>query len=157
MFLAVLNICLIALGYREFKECGKGLRKLTWKLKDSYHLWRLQVNVLRSFCSKTLDMTGMSSKEVSQAAAGISISLDKIVSVLQDENHAPAMDVVVCSVGHRSMVKEKAAVIQELWAAGIKSSLMDSLQVRCGSGQLTLSLRTCHGFSLWGLFILLGL
>jgi hypothetical protein len=84
-----------------------------------------------SVCSKTLEMTGIASKEVSQAAAGISISLDKIVSVLQDENSSPAVDVVVCSVGHRSMEKEKAAVIRELWAAGIKSSLIDSLQVPC--------------------------
>lgn len=93
----------------------------------------MQINVLYSICSKTLDMTGMASKEVSQAAAGISISLDKIVSALQDENNTPAVDVVVCSVGNRSMVKEKAAVIRDLWAAGIKSSLMDSLQVCCGS------------------------
>ncbi|XP_021938823.1 eIF-2-alpha kinase GCN2 isoform X2 [Zootermopsis nevadensis] len=77
---------------------------------------------------RTLDMTSVASKEVSQAAAGISISLDKIVSALQDENNVPAVDVVVCSVGNRSMVKEKAAVIRELWAAGIKSSLIDSLQ-----------------------------
>lgn len=76
-------------------------------------------------------MTSVASKEVSQAAAGISISLDKIVSALQDENNVPAVDVVVCSVGNRSMVKEKAAVIRELWAAGIKSSLIDSLQVCC--------------------------
>lgn len=75
----------------------------------------------------------MASKEVSQTAAGISISLDKIVSALQEENNTPAVDVVVCSVGNRAMVKETAAVIRELWAAGIKSSLMDSLQVCCGS------------------------
>jgi hypothetical protein len=83
-------------------------------------------------------MTGIASKEVSQAAAGISISLDKIVSVLQDESNAPAVDVVVCSVGHRSMVKEKAAVIRELWAAGIKSYLIDSLQVPCGPRSVSL-------------------
>jgi translation initiation factor 2-alpha kinase 4 len=76
-------------------------------------------------------MTGIPSKEVSQAAAGISISLDKIVSVLQDESNAPAIDVVVCSIGHRPLVKEMAAVIRELWAAGIKSSLIDGLQVYC--------------------------
>lgn len=92
----------------------------------------MQIDLFCSVCSKTLDITGIASKEVSQAAAGISISLDKIVSVLQDESNAPALDVVVCSVGHRSMVKEKAAVIRELWAAGIKSSLIDSHQVPCG-------------------------
>jgi histidyl-tRNA synthetase len=86
-------------------------------------------------------MTGMASKEVNQAAAGISISLDKIVSALQDENYTPAVDVVVCSVGHQPMLKEKAAVMQELWAAGIKSSLMDSLQV-CSSVLLLLCVIT---------------
>ena len=80
-------------------------------------------------CRKSLDMTGTMCKEVSQAAAGISISLDKIVSALQEENSSPAVDVIVCSVGHRSMVKEKAAVIRDLWAAGIKSSLVDNQQV----------------------------
>ena len=74
-------------------------------------------------------MTGTMCKEVSQAAAGISISLDKIVSALQEENSSPAVDVIVCSFGHRSMVKEKAAVVRDLWAAGIKSSLVDNLQV----------------------------
>jgi translation initiation factor 2-alpha kinase 4 len=91
------------------------------------------VNVLCSVYRKTLEMTGVASKEVNQAAAGISISLDKIVSALQDDNYTPAIDVVVCSVGHQSMLKEKAAVIRELWAAGIKSSLMDSLQVHSSS------------------------
>jgi hypothetical protein len=113
----------------------------------------VQINVLYSACSKTLDMTGMSSKEVSQAAAGISISLDKIVSALQDENNISAVDVVVCSVGNRSMVKEKAAVIRELWAAGIKSSLMDSLQVCCGSRSVNAFtvhvVCYCHCLRLW--------
>jgi len=78
-------------------------------------------------------MTGMASKEVNQVAAGISISLDKIVCALQDENYTPAVDVVVCSFGLQSMLKEKAAVIRELWAAGIKVSLMDNLQVHSSS------------------------
>ena len=78
-------------------------------------------------------MTGMASKEVNQAAAGISISLDKIVCALQDENYTPAVDVVVCSFGLQSMLKEKAAVIRELWAAGIKIALLDSPQVHSSS------------------------
>ncbi|KAJ4436658.1 hypothetical protein ANN_16789 [Periplaneta americana] len=84
--------------------------------------------LLDNTTSKTLDMTGMTSKEICQSAAGISISLDKIVSALQDEDNTPIVDVVVCSFGHRSMVKEKAAVLRELWTAGIRSSLVDSLQ-----------------------------
>jgi len=91
------------------------------------------VNSLCSVYRKTLDMTGMASKEVNQVAAGISISLDKIVCALQDENYTPAVDVVVCSFGLQSMLKEKAAVIRELWAAGIKVSLMDNLQVHSSS------------------------
>ena len=78
-------------------------------------------------------MTGMASKEVNQVAAGISISLDKIVCALQDENYTPDVDVVVCSYGLQSMLKEKAAVIRELWTAGIKISLMDNLQVHSSS------------------------
>ena len=74
-------------------------------------------------------MTGTVYREVNQAAAGISISLDKIVSVLQDENVSPSVDVIVCSVGNHPMTREKAAVIRDLWAAGIKSSLVDNLQV----------------------------
>lgn len=91
------------------------------------------VNALCSVYRKTLDMTGMISKEVHQTAAGISISLDKIVCALQDDNYTPAVGVVVCSFGLQSMLKEKAAVIRDLWAAGIKISLMDSLQVRSSS------------------------
>ena len=40
---------------------------------------------------------------------------------------------MVSSFGLQSMLKEKAAVIQELWAAGIKVSLMDDLQVHSSS------------------------
>jgi hypothetical protein len=93
-------------------------------------------------------MTGMASKEVHQAAAGISISLDKIVSALQDENYTPAVDVVVCSFGHQSMLKEKTAVIRELWAAGIKISLMDSRQV-CSGLLLMLCIMTVVLCKLW--------
>jgi len=99
------------------------------------------VNALCCVYRKTLDMTGMASKEVNQVAAGISISLDKIVCALQDENHSPAVDVVVCSFGLQSMLKEKAAVIRELWAAGIKVSLMDNLQV-CSSSWFMLCIMT---------------
>lgn len=89
--------------------------------------------MVNALCSVYRKMTGMASKEVNQVAAGISISLDKIVCALKDENYTPAADVVVCSFGLQTMLKEKAAVIRELWAAGIKVSLMDNLQVHSSS------------------------
>ncbi|XP_066996679.1 eIF-2-alpha kinase GCN2 [Anabrus simplex] len=78
---------------------------------------------------QTLDMTAVAPRDVSQAAVGISISLDKIVSALQEEdNVAPNVNVVLCSLGHRPMLREKAGVLRDLWAAGIKCQLMDNAQ-----------------------------
>lgn len=68
-------------------------------------------------------------KECSQYAAGISLSLDKIVSALQADNYkASTLDVLVCSLGQNSMTREKVGILKELWNAGIKSSLLDTTQ-----------------------------
>ncbi|XP_063231098.1 eIF-2-alpha kinase GCN2 isoform X2 [Bacillus rossius redtenbacheri] len=78
---------------------------------------------------KTVELAGMVPREVSQSAAGVSISLDRIVSALQAcDQDARALDVVVCSLGHGPMIKEKCAVVRELWAAGVRANLLDAIQ-----------------------------
>nr|CAD7397393.1 unnamed protein product [Timema cristinae] len=85
-----------------------------------------------------LELTGVSGKGLSQAATGVSISLDRLVSALQeleegeeegDDTPFGALDVVVCSLGRSPMVREKCTLIRELWAAGIRATILDAIQV----------------------------
>lgn len=57
----------------------------------------------------------MNTRSVVQSAVGISLSLDKLVQALQDEQEFETdnlcnFDVVVCSLGARPMIKEKGKV-----------------------------------------------
>nr|CAD7463560.1 unnamed protein product [Timema tahoe] len=92
--------------------------------------------MLASF-RQNLELTGVSGKGLSQAAAGVSISLDRLVSALQeleegeeegDDTPFGALDVVVCSLGRSPMVREKCTLIRELWAAGIRATILDAIQ-----------------------------
>lgn len=78
-------------------------------------------------------MTGSVPKEVSQSAAGVSISLDKIVSALQEHQHSclpqGETDVILCSLGQRNLFKEKAKLARDMWTAGIRTLLADGMQV----------------------------
>lgn len=55
----------------------------------------------------------MLSRDVHQSGAGISISLDKLVQALQEEQHDTDnnnIDVLVCAIGSKPMIKEKCTV-----------------------------------------------
>ncbi|CAH0551983.1 unnamed protein product [Brassicogethes aeneus] len=73
----------------------------------------------------------MLDKDVHQSAVGVSISLDKLVQAIQresgDEVTVPDhLDVAVCSIGTKPMLKEKAKILKSLWAGGIRCFLIES-------------------------------
>ncbi|XP_050296030.1 eIF-2-alpha kinase GCN2 isoform X2 [Anthonomus grandis grandis] len=73
---------------------------------------------------------GKGAKEIQQSAVGISISLDKLVQAVQKQDNEPlpklnALDVIVCSVGCNQFVQEKAKILKDLWAAGVRCALIE--------------------------------
>lgn len=89
--------------------------------------------MLMSF-RKVLERTGMASKETKQYGAGISISLDKLVSAIAEtcenlngENKC-GIDVAVCCEGQGSekrREKEMIGVLREIWSLGLKVTILD--------------------------------
>ncbi|XP_070151406.1 eIF-2-alpha kinase GCN2 isoform X2 [Polyergus mexicanus] len=91
--------------------------------------------MLMSF-KKVLERTGMASKETKQYGAGISISLDKLVSAvteacenLNGESKYGCIDVAVCcesspgSEGRRE--REMINILREIWLLGLKVTILD--------------------------------
>lgn len=69
-------------------------------------------------------------KDTKQSAAGLTIHLDRLTNVLQTEcQHFSTVDVLVCSVGTSSIIGEKLKLMKELWAAEIRSTILDAEQV----------------------------
>ena len=72
-----------------------------------------------------------------QTVVGVHIAYDKIVSALREqlsctEANAGGVDVLVCSLGHKTLLKEKLSVLKEFWKLGISATLLhDSSQVLC--------------------------
>ncbi|XP_012935952.1 eIF-2-alpha kinase GCN2 isoform X1 [Aplysia californica] len=72
---------------------------------------------------------------------GVSISFDKLVAVVEEEEQSSQLspcDVIVCTVGHQMMVKERLAIGRDLWAAGFRTDVLfdktedfDELQENC--------------------------
>lgn len=62
-----------------------------------------------------MEQADMLLKDVKQSAAGISLSLDKIVQIIQKDNliekDVNHLDVVVCSIGYNCLTREKIKVI----------------------------------------------
>lgn len=90
--------------------------------------------MLMSF-RKVLERTGMASKEIKQYGAGISISLDKLVSAVMEacenlggENKC-GIDVAVCCEGIQGnegrREKEMIDVLREIWSLGLKVTILD--------------------------------
>lgn len=90
--------------------------------------------MLMSF-RKVLERTGMASKEMKQYGAGISISLDKLVSAVTEacenlggENKC-GIDVAVCCEGNQGSEgrreKEMINVLREIWSLGLKVTILD--------------------------------
>lgn len=90
--------------------------------------------MLMSF-RRVLERTGMASKEIKQYGAGISISLDKLVSVvaeacenLNGENKCGIDVAVWCEVSPGSegrREKEMMNVLREIWSLGLKVTILD--------------------------------
>ncbi|KAL4238496.1 Eukaryotic translation initiation factor 2 alpha kinase 4 [Mactra antiquata] len=62
-----------------------------------------------------------------QAGVGVSLAFEKIVSSMneQPEFQPPgAYDVLVCTIGHKAMEKERMLLVRELWSAGIKAEIL---------------------------------
>lgn len=92
--------------------------------------------MLMSF-RKVLERTGMASKEMKQYGAGISISLDKLVSAVTEacenlngeNNKCGCIDVAVCcesspgSEGRRE--REMINILREIWSLGLKVTILD--------------------------------
>lgn len=85
-----------------------------------------------------MEQANMLSKDLHQFAVGVSISLDKLAQAVQESfgTHLEFLDVVVCSLGTKSLVKEKAKVLKSLWSAGIRACLieannMEEIQEQC--------------------------
>ncbi|KAK3700276.1 hypothetical protein RRG08_033554 [Elysia crispata] len=84
----------------------------------------------------------LSSSHIPVHGVGISISFDRLVSVIKENEqilqHLSPCDVLVCTVGHHLMVKERLAVAKDLWASGFRTDLLfdrvedfDELQENC--------------------------
>lgn len=56
----------------------------------------------------------------------MSISLDKIASVLKEDNTL-SENVIICSLGQNVMVKEKAELVKSLWASEVKCSIEENI------------------------------
>ena len=57
------------------------------------------------------------------SAVGLSIAFEKLVAAFQGNNLSATIDVVVCSVGYKPLLREKLCVTRDLWSAGIKTEL----------------------------------
>lgn len=90
--------------------------------------------MLMSF-RKVLERTGMASKETKQYGAGISISLDKLVSAVSEacenscgENKC-GIDVAVCYEGNPGnegrKEREIINLLREIWSLGLKVTILD--------------------------------
>ncbi|CAH1116543.1 unnamed protein product [Phaedon cochleariae] len=87
-----------------------------------------------AFYRSIMENANMLSKEVQQSAIGVSISLDRLVQAVQKEHSEEIpgvdnLDVVVCSVGRKEMIQEKTKILRNLWAAGIRSTLIETTNI----------------------------
>ncbi|KAJ8980157.1 hypothetical protein NQ317_014652, partial [Molorchus minor] len=95
-----------------------------------------------------MEQSNMLGRDVHQSAVGISIALDRLVQALQKEQSEELpkinfLDVVVCSVGSKQMTKEKTKILRSLWAAGIRSSLVEATSIEEIQDQLN-ELKVSH-------------
>ncbi|XP_033198874.1 eukaryotic translation initiation factor 2 alpha kinase Gcn2 isoform X3 [Bombus vancouverensis nearcticus] len=84
--------------------------------------------MLSSF-KKILERTGMASKEIKQYGAGISISLEKLVSAVSETSESLecryGIDVAISCMGNHHREKEMIDLLKELWSLGLKVTILD--------------------------------
>lgn len=84
------------------------------------------INSYRTLIEKGLPLK----KGIRQSAVGISISLDKLVQSLQQEpcsviENLSCMEVGICSLGSKDLLKEKARILKGLWAQDVRCCVLD--------------------------------
>ncbi|XP_012147021.2 eukaryotic translation initiation factor 2 alpha kinase Gcn2 isoform X1 [Megachile rotundata] len=84
--------------------------------------------MLSSF-KKIFERTDMASKEMKQYGAGISISLEKLISVVSETTESLeckyGMNVAISCMGNCSREEEMISVLKELWSLGLKVTILD--------------------------------
>ncbi|XP_076234696.1 eukaryotic translation initiation factor 2 alpha kinase Gcn2 [Calliopsis andreniformis] len=84
--------------------------------------------MLSSF-KKILERTGMTSKEGKQYGAGISISLEKLVSAVSETSESLEtkyeIDIAISCMGNSHREKEMIDLLKELWGLGLKVTILD--------------------------------
>lgn len=89
-------------------------------------------SMIKSF-RNVIEQATMLSLDTQQSGVGISISLDKLVQAIQKENEempkCDNLDVVVCSVGIKPLLKEKSQLLKRLWSLGIRYVLIEASSV----------------------------
>ncbi|XP_055957482.1 eIF-2-alpha kinase GCN2-like isoform X1 [Patella vulgata] len=69
--------------------------------------------------------------ESSPCGVGVSMAFEKIVAAVMEnlEENPCSHDIVVCSVGHNPMWKERLNIVKDLWSAGLRAEVLyDSIQ-----------------------------
>ncbi|XP_045185726.2 eIF-2-alpha kinase GCN2-like [Mercenaria mercenaria] len=71
-------------------------------------------------------------KVCKQSGVGVSVAFEKIVTAMLDQPEfqpPSAYDVLVCTIGHKPMEKERMNLVRELWSAGLKTEILhDTLE-----------------------------
>ncbi|XP_043791915.1 eIF-2-alpha kinase GCN2 isoform X2 [Apis laboriosa] len=88
--------------------------------------------MLSSF-KKILERTGMASKEIKQYGAGISISLEKLVSAVSETSESVeckyGIDVAISCMDNHHRGKEMINLLKELWNLGLKVTILDLISL----------------------------
>lgn len=78
-------------------------------------------------CREVLDRSGLLHPGPIPSAVGISICLDKVVMLLHDSGEkVDSVDVVLWSSSN-STASDAAAIVKDVWGAGMKCLLLDSV------------------------------
>ncbi|KAJ8309415.1 hypothetical protein KUTeg_014289 [Tegillarca granosa] len=77
-------------------------------------------------------LSSASHTDVTHYAVGVSVAFEKIVLALaENKEYHPSSpyDILVCTIGHKSMFKEVISVLHDLWKAGLRADiLLETLQ-----------------------------
>ncbi|XP_076299172.1 eukaryotic translation initiation factor 2 alpha kinase Gcn2 isoform X2 [Lasioglossum baleicum] len=88
--------------------------------------------MLSSF-RKILERTEMANKETKQYGAGISISLEKLVSAVLETSESSeskyGIDVAISCLGNTRREKEMIDLLKEFWSFGLKVTVLDLMSV----------------------------
>ncbi|XP_044265056.1 eIF-2-alpha kinase GCN2 [Tribolium madens] len=86
---------------------------------------------------RIMENANILSRDIRQSAVGISLSLDKLVQAVDDLPSLEVLDVAVCSVGTKQLLKEKTQILRNLWSVGVRCAMIEAtnieeIQEQCG-------------------------